>query len=322
MRSIAIVAVLAVLAIAAQSALAEDCSGGACTATVAVIQTFATADCSGNGTLETYTDYTESCYTEQYTGFNRTYILECSSSKGLVTYANFDSNSCAIGEKTLTFVENVGVCQLKSQSRSTITWCNEASISNNFAAVTNATATGIPVMPVYACNATTGCPDDVGTARYYSEAGCNDSSLVQVYPPSTLLNMALTLDECSTTNQSTLITYDDRQNVLATCKNGQYLISYSTNGCGASADHFTSSSYPTDQCFRYSTNSWIYITCPATPTTPPVTPTTPATTPTTPPATPTTPPAATPTTPPSDASALIAGGKLIFAILLVAFLFI
>lgn len=286
MKLVAIVAVLALLAI---TALADVCSDGSCTSTVSVSQTFDSVDCSGEPTLALSTNYTDPCISDDDEGYNRTVTFKCSSNGGFSTILTPDTTSCSKNSKSSTTLQSVGVCTQIAAARSRILWCNQASISNNFKASKNATTDAAVTMAVFPCNITTGCTGRTGTLRTFNEPTCNVSMVNEVYPASALNTFAIDVDVCYATNSSYLkraVPWDDRKNVIATCKNGQYVVSYLTGGCGASANHLYSIAYPTDTCIRYGYNTWISFTCP------------------------------------SAASNLVAGGSLMIALLLIALLFI
>lgn len=293
MNSVLLVALLALLAVTAQYAHAQDlCTDETCTSTVTVTQRFTSTDCTGNFTLRVGSNYTVACEVE-VEGYNTTYARACSASRGFTQLTVADAASSSCGDKpTTTLVTAMGYCRQTGPASSTVLWCNQDAISDTFKpAKLPLTAAVLPES--YACNITTGCTDGTGTLRTFTDPTCSPSSATNARPASAFENAALVIDTCYVSNSSITVDYDARYNLIATCNNGQFAITYSKGGCGASANPISTRSYPTDTCIRQDTNVWISFSCPA----------------------------SAPS--PSDASALtIASGRFLFAIFIVAFLFI
>lgn len=263
MRSISIVALLAFLAVSAHVALAADCDDGECSSTIAVSQRFNSGDCSGNGTLHIELNYTNPCAISQEGDYNVSRQYTCSESGGMVTTYRPNTDVCSASITSADFVKAIGFCKQTGASTSEILWCNKDSISDKFKAAQNPTNASV-VHDTAPCNPTTGCSSKTGTLAVFDAAGCDPSHRVGIYPPSTLAQYTMDLDTCYVSNATNVSpAYDPRQNIAATCSNGQFKLAVSRGGCGASASLVSYSSYPTGQCFHYNAVQWIYITCPS-----------------------------------------------------------
>ena len=258
MKSIYIVALIAVLALTANFALADVCDDGSCTSTVALTQAFHTGDCSGNATLSIASNYTDSCEVADSSSYNVSFLVKCSSS-GLISYTTPDNNVCSkTTAQTVSVTTGTGVCVQSGANTSSILWCNRASISNKFKAAKQTVNATLITQALEACNITTGCSDATGSLRVYTAAGCKAENLSMIYPPSLFANYHLNLDTCYNTNASSVFS---RNNLQATCSNGQYKILYTTGGCGSSSNTLAVQSFPVDTCIHYSTNLWVSISC-------------------------------------------------------------
>lgn len=279
MKHIAIIALIALLAVSGHVALAQDCTDGECTSTVAVEQRFTTPNCTGESTVRVAVNYTQSCELEVNNNYNVTFNRRCSSSAGYTEATNWRTNSCAHTPNGFIQGFAVGVCIATGASSSNILWCNQASISSKFKSVKLATEE-----PTFgrstACNVTTGCTNGTGTVRAYSSSNCAAVNVTEAAPPSFFIDGLLLPDTCykgSFTKKrsipgslfgferdSTFATEIDEsdRNYYATCRNGFYTITLSTGGCGSGSNKISSMVMPTDTCIPYS-DFWVKISCPS-----------------------------------------------------------
>lgn len=260
MKSIVIFALIAALAVG--FAAAADCDDGECTSTVAVQQSFASTDCSGNATIEINFNYTIPCTIEDSNPtFPYSRVLSCSAKSGLVSWDTLNSSSCAKGPTTIVTSSAVGTC-IQNGHSSYINWCNQASISSNFKPAKPFTNESIiAAFDGRPCNET-GCTGKTGTIRQYgsSDYQCKGNASL-VFPASVLANGYLDIDTCYTTNDTSLKRGVTSQvNMKVSCGNGRYTIVRSTNGCGSGSNFLSAQSYPADTCFPYEGN--LKITCP------------------------------------------------------------
>lgn len=276
MKSITIIALIASLALLAHVAIASDCSEGECTSTVLVTQRFVnSADCTGNSTFSTGTNYTKTCALVENDGYNSTTSFSCSASKGfaIVTTGDANSNSCAKTRKSILSTSPIGYCQRTGSTRSEITWCNMESASANFKPTK--LAENVTLAPSYVeCNTTTGCTNNTGTLRVYNSSECAAANETIVANPSGLFGVKLSVGVCylssGSSKRSVLglnyasedVDYTQR-NYIVSCSNGYYTLRSSTGGCGASANAVATLSFPTDTCFRYGDEQFLKITCPS-----------------------------------------------------------
>ena len=260
MKSLRIVALFAILALTANLVLAEDCDDGECTSTVYVKQYFNTINCTGPTTFDIQTNYTDPCYVSERSDFNITLFSRCSSA-GFTVVRTPDTTVCSASSLPYyTDTTAVGVCMQSGTAASQMFWCNKASVSTKFKAPKLATNETILSDILNPCNITTGCDSNAGTLRTYEGAGCNASTLTGAIPASAILDLNLTIGVCYTTDRE----FDfHRQNIMATCSNGQYKVRYSTGGCGSSSNTISVSSFPTDTCFHWNAVSWVSISCPS-----------------------------------------------------------
>lgn len=261
MRSIALVALIAFLAVSAHVVLAQDCKSEKCTKTISVTQHFNNTNCQGNSTLKIEKNYTETCVIAGTGSNSLATSYECSPETGFLQMGAYGVDTCS-GTKAYKISESIGNCRQTSANTSQILWCNNGTITDRFIPVKAPTNAKI-LQVASTCNISTGCTGGTGTLASYSLAGCAQSSLVSMTPPSALYGINLPLYECFTTNATMTTNFDSRRNVMATCSGGNYKITYSTGGCGVSANVITSTSFPTDTCIQNGANQWIYITCPS-----------------------------------------------------------
>lgn len=274
MKSIAIVALIAFLAVSAHVVLADDCDDGDCTSKVAVTQRFQTTDCTGNSTFHIGTNYTQSCFTNDDTGFNTSIAYACSNG-AFTSVTNYDSASCTKNSKSLLTAGSVGICSQTGPSRSQISWCNKASASTNFKPAKLATNATVLLRSVE-CNVTTGCVDlGTPTLRLFSSSDCAAVNQTLVLVASALGGGVMVPGTCYINNGSDTTRKDlmfselvqdadayTRSNVISSCtSNGYYTIVSSTGGCGSGANIISSVSYPTDTCMFLS-GQYATITCP------------------------------------------------------------
>ena len=267
MKSIAVVALIAYLALSTHVALADDCDNGECTSTVAVQQTFASPDCSGNATLSISNNYTNPCSVEAFF-VNISTSTQCSAKAGLVSAVTVNTTSCSKVSTTYFSTAAVGVCIQHSSQSSYINWCNQASITNNFKAakpITNETVFH-PIGDTR-CNAT-GCPNTATLSIYEQGDKCQGNVSLRIPASVFVQNGYLDLDVCYTTNgtlgkRGLLSSHyeDGAENVMITCSNGRFNIISSAGGCGSGSNYLGTVSYPTDTCILL--EGYGKISCPS-----------------------------------------------------------
>lgn len=209
-----------------------------------------TAGCSQTGMFPsgTFSSYESATFT-------------CSVSTGVVqtAYINPDSFNCDASTLNSRLSVPVDQC-VRANDAWTALRCSRRDAESSAPLVVpqpvSMDAAPTQSLPSGGCNVTAGCGANYATMRLYSNPDCSSEVLSAISPFGFAVPIFPALDTCYISgNMSSSL------NIKATCAEGLHTISWTTGGCGPSADPHQALSLPTDKCIYYEPGKYGIVSC-------------------------------------------------------------